>query len=556
MKGKKFWARMTSLFLSVLMVMGIVAGCGSDNAGNGTAKNGAAQTTAKGDENSNAETEPVMIRWARSDAEQDPEKDRVLLEFQKRTNTKIEFVTTPWDQYTDKLNIMMATGEQLDVVNCDPDKNMLGWARDGLILAYDEYIKDGRYPHVSSVLNSDIFSDMKIDGKSYFKPLPLCSMVQGLMIRQDWLDNLGMKAPANLDELYTVIKAFKEQDPDKNGKEDTVGLYAGGDYFDFSMTAVMMAFAVGGGNNAYNNWLELKDGTLTRWEVSDNYRQALEFCRKLIKEGLLNKDWASVKYGDSTYIDEFAKGKMGICIVSQPDMVIQKAKVLNSDARFAYMAPVQGIDGVPANLGHSGGYWNGNVIPKTCKNPGKVLEMMEYSMTEEGRELTLFGIRDIHIKEVKQETGRRLYVLNKEECDKDWDTAKNGYNYPLSWGALNYFENAYIPMKEYNFDYDEAIQHVETWVMEESAKDSVFSDWANTNAKYAAANPMINVLDERIMPDSNLISIYTENELKCLVAKDSEFEKVFNESKEKWLNAGGADLIRNGNEIYGQRKGK
>lgn len=44
------------------------------------------------------------------------------------------------------------------------------------------------------------------------------------MIRQDWLDNLNLQAPQTTDELYTVAKAFTDNDPDQNGKNDTYGI--------------------------------------------------------------------------------------------------------------------------------------------------------------------------------------------------------------------------------------------------------------------------------------------------------------------------------------------
>lgn len=545
MKGTLL-SRSLVAILAMLLVFGLVAGCTANTT---TTEGQTTQSTTQVEK-------PVNIRWARGGVSQDPTKDRVLLELQKQTNTAIEFVTTPDDQYQEKLNVMMASGEQLDVLNCDPNANTLGWAKDGLLIAYDDLIKDNKYPYISSILNADLFADMKIDGKFYFKPLPLCPQVQGNVIRQDWLDKLSLKMPTTIDELYTVIKAFTEQDPDGNGKNDTIGLFAGGDYFDFVMSIVTDAYAIGGGSNPNNNWLKLPDGTLTRWEVSDNYKQALIFCRKLISEGLINKDWASVKIGDGSYLDEFAKGKVGIMIISQPQIILQKLHAINPDAKMAFLPPLKGENGVPANGGHTGGYWNGNVIPKTCANPDKVMQLMEYSMTKEGRELMNFGVRDIHIKEVKEETGRRLYVLNKEECDKDWDTKTNGYTYPLSWGTLSYYENSYIPMEKYGYDYDEAITHVESWILEEMAGDPQFANWAVVNAEYAIANPMINMLDDRIIMDSKLASMYVENELKCLVATEADFEATYNDGIEKWLNAGGQTLIDNGNEVYKGIAGK
>ena len=37
------------------------------------------------------------------------------------------------------------------------------------------------------------------------------------IINKQWLDNLGLQEPTNIEELYNVLKAFKEQDANGNG---------------------------------------------------------------------------------------------------------------------------------------------------------------------------------------------------------------------------------------------------------------------------------------------------------------------------------------------------
>lgn len=47
-------------------------------------------------------------------------------------------------------------------------------------------------------------------------------------IRKDWLDKFGLDIPKTIDELYTAVKMFTENDPDGNGKDDTVGMTSAG----------------------------------------------------------------------------------------------------------------------------------------------------------------------------------------------------------------------------------------------------------------------------------------------------------------------------------------
>ena len=63
------------------------------------------------------------------------------------------------------------------------------------------------------------------DGHQYGLPEPPpLPKREGLVIRKDWLDKLGLEVPTTPEELLAVAKAFTEQDPDGNGKNDTYGL--------------------------------------------------------------------------------------------------------------------------------------------------------------------------------------------------------------------------------------------------------------------------------------------------------------------------------------------
>jgi multiple sugar transport system substrate-binding protein len=59
------------------------------------------------------------------------------------------------------------------------------------------------------------------DGKYYAVPTSAQSFA--LFIRRDWREKLGLPQPKTWDDIATLAKAFTEQDPDGNGKNDTYG---------------------------------------------------------------------------------------------------------------------------------------------------------------------------------------------------------------------------------------------------------------------------------------------------------------------------------------------
>ena len=68
------------------------------------------------------------------------------------------------------------------------------------------------------------FNPVVRDGKVYGMAIsPNLTEGQVMLIRQDWLDSLGLEAPTTIDEFESVIAAFTNEDPDGNGKNDTYG---------------------------------------------------------------------------------------------------------------------------------------------------------------------------------------------------------------------------------------------------------------------------------------------------------------------------------------------
>ena len=49
-------------------------------------------------------------------------------------------------------------------------------------------------------------------------------MRAAVIVRKDWLANVGLELPKTTEDLYEVAKAFTEDDPDGNGADDTYGI--------------------------------------------------------------------------------------------------------------------------------------------------------------------------------------------------------------------------------------------------------------------------------------------------------------------------------------------
>lgn len=127
------------------------------------------------------------------------------------------------------------------------------------------------------------YSTVTKDGKIYGMAVsPHLTEGEVMIIRQDWLDNLGLEAPTTIDEFEEVIRAFTEDDPDGNGEKDTYGFTYEGDtiYNNGWCADPVTIFSVYTGKNLPGQWQEDEDGKLVYGSLDEGNKKALERLAK------------------------------------------------------------------------------------------------------------------------------------------------------------------------------------------------------------------------------------------------------------------------------------
>lgn len=105
------------------------------------------------------------------------------------------------------------------------------------------------------------------------------------MINKTWLDKLGLEVPTTLDELEEVLKAFKEQDPNGNGKADEIPMdwpceYGHGPY------CLTGAYGLADDKGK----IILKDGVVDFLYTTEEYKNVTAYLHKLYAQGLINPE--------------------------------------------------------------------------------------------------------------------------------------------------------------------------------------------------------------------------------------------------------------------------
>ncbi|TVY08922.1 extracellular solute-binding protein [Paenibacillus cremeus] len=284
---------------SILALSGVLAACGGGNSQSASAPAGDA---AKAEDPLQLSIMTILLTPTPA-ADDNPIKRAI----EKATNSKMNIQWVSSNTYNDKLNVTLASGDIPDLTYIsDPFSPVFrSMVQQGAFWDITNYIKD--YPNLSSKISKTAWELTKMeDGKNYSIPRPRPSEADSFFIvRKDWLDALGMKPPTTTDELYQMMKAFTENDPDKNGKKDTVAFTANVNPTDMgSLGPIENAFT-----GVNGNW-KLVDGKMVYAAFLPEERQALEYLRKLVAEKLIPEDFASMK--GTQVKDLFKAGRAGM----------------------------------------------------------------------------------------------------------------------------------------------------------------------------------------------------------------------------------------------------
>ena len=387
----------------------------------------------------------------------DPQTDLSILEFERRLGIDLEVINGPWGEDATKLNLMMASAEYPDImhINYGGASPWVQWVEEGLLAKLDDYVTRAEHPYIYSVINSQTFKSLAQDGSHYVIAGTHHGGDWNFHFRQDWLDKLGLKMPRTPDDLYNVLVAFRDKDPDGNGRADTVG-WVGGGGASADLSPWLPAFMMFNGTYGMGD-MDVANGKVVPLIVGDGTLKALTYLNKLYREKLINTDF--INYVDSTDARNLwlYSNKGGAAWLSAgsvfPDQV---ARIGVPGAQFNSPDPFPVEPGGKLNGGGIA-WWLLLAVSSSSDYIEKAVETIEYANSREGRELFVMGIEDRHWS--NYDNG--LYDLDLEQWGKDYDVSAVGKSWPRWWGWFT-TTHGYIPAAEYD-TFEKAMANVELW---------------------------------------------------------------------------------------------
>lgn len=304
-------------FAAVLAVVVLFANAGCGRGGDAKEISDPSDSTRKA-------TETLRIAWMESSKWG---KDDIADRLKEKLGIDFEFVNLNWSDAINKLNVMIASGDVPDMfyypaLDEPSTKSVyIEWAERGVLKPLPEDLS--AYPHIEKVMAP--FDYMKIGGKQYSIPRLAWKpenqhLSIGLIVRNDYLKRAGFtEMPRTLDEFVRMLVAFRDDDPDGDGKADTIPFSPGSAGLLFLQNMFGLT----------NGWIK-EDGRYVPAYISDKFLAYTKFIKKLYDEHLLDPDFATQVSDQLT--DKFASGKIG-AIGAQIEATSLKVNLFDKLAR-------------------------------------------------------------------------------------------------------------------------------------------------------------------------------------------------------------------------------
>lgn len=317
------------------------------------------------------------------------------------TGISMNFMTGGRDDWEDKLNMMLQSGDYPDVIlGVSPNLAKYG-VKEGMIIPLDDYLTEENVPNYLKTMEEyGLDMTREADGKIYslanINVCYHCQYGRKMWVNKRYLDEMGVEIPTTTQEFYDVCEKFMEYKP--NGIA-VAGAAQG--WFSRMQDWLFDAFTLMPGKSST---LGVRDTVARDKETgkaicvgtTDEYKEGLKYMKSLYDMGALyDGDFTQTAEQMKTLINQpdepvlfFTLGTIsdGIDAATNPDFYKD----------YVCMAPIEGPDGTriayqSPNPGVSSGAF---AITDKCENPEAALRWVDFFYSATGDLCSQFGAEE------------------------------------------------------------------------------------------------------------------------------------------------------------------
>jgi putative aldouronate transport system substrate-binding protein len=322
------------------------------------------------------------------------------VEYEKKTGVHIN-----WNLYSSSLNaneafnLLIAGGDFPDIISGWLSPEQVKMCIEGnILIPLDNYIANGSYyqkaldeqPQYRSMITAPdgkiytfIYTDSGVHKDSEYK----------MWVKTDWLAKLGISEPRTPEEFKEMLIAFRDRDPNGNGRKDELPLAGWVKGRQSNPIAYLM--------NPYqlyrDNYYYISDaGGVEFIANTDGWREGLRYLNDLYRNGLIM---------DETYVQDETQFKS---LLNRPadEAILGTFPAWYQGAYidinvldwtdYQAIAPLKGPTGLQQTAARKGGNFNLNgAITAACKNPEAAFAWLDWFMGDEGLVFGHYGVEGI-----------------------------------------------------------------------------------------------------------------------------------------------------------------
>ncbi len=308
----------------------------------------------------------------------------------EKTGVKVKYIHPALGQEAESFSLMVASNDLADIVEY-AWFSALGGASGSIAdkIIYDLTPMMKKYaPNLSKYLkeNPDIDKLVKTDDGQYYAFPNLrggdkLTLTAGPVLRQDWLNDLGLKAPETLDEWENVLKKFRDE------KKAAAPL---------SINKVNKSLLFSMVNAAYDFYVD--GDTMKFGPAQPEFKEALITLNRWFTEGLLDNNYAMT---DTNLLDaNMLNGKSGATIASGGGDMGKWLSTKQDTPSYSltgvkYPEKAAGEKNRFIPVGHKYATWNCAAVTTACKYPELACKYLDFGYTDEGHMLNNFGVEGV-----------------------------------------------------------------------------------------------------------------------------------------------------------------
>ncbi len=439
---------------------------------------------------------------------------------------RVEFVTIPRAEEVSRLDVLMAANQAPDIIFTYDLPTLYKYITQGKITDLMPYI--AQYGQdLARLLGEDVLSEGRYGGKQYAIPAKRVLRAHSTsLIREDWLNEIGLPLPETTEQFYHTLKTIKEKLPQMLG-HDVIPF----GHIDFYHTANI--------RYSFWDWSQITEEDLyanPSWIMPGN-KEAFRFLNRLYHEGLIDPNFA---------LDRFARQ-------FQKDLV---------NGRVAGGTP---NTNEPVYMGY--------LAELHQRDPDAVLTPIDPFVNANGKRMKPMLEKTglfIMVPSYSKRAVEAVQYLNWMAQPENYITLQNGIEgvtYEMKDGLPVVLQNEEAKKILYNyFDYCIILngKFVSPTDMEQNVRANAVSDpryeqFTMKSIEYAMTDaietPRIKaILESEIKYGPILASKDEEIFVKVITADPEEFDHVYDREVEEYMRVGGQQVMEEKRAVYRQHR--